>query len=139
MAAARHWISRFILIHGFVGMAPQGLAQQAGSSGTQTISLEVRVDDLDQQILRSPTPKKPFDLKEGGLGAFELVGRYGALDLDEASFPLYATLTASAQKAKAWGVGVNWHFTRAVKIAVNYERTTFTAVRLRATGSRRTP
>lgn len=75
---------------------------------------------------RSPAPKKPFDLKEGGLGAFEVVGRYGELHLDEAAFPVYATLTASAQKAKAWGVGVNWHFTRAVKIAVNYERTTFT-------------
>lgn len=74
---------------------------------------------------RSPAPKKPFDLKEGGWGAFELVGRYGELDLDESSFPVYATLTASAQKAKAWGVGVNWHFTRAVKVAVNYERTTF--------------
>jgi phosphate-selective porin OprO/OprP len=75
---------------------------------------------------RSPAPKKPFDLKEGGFGALELVGRYGELDLDEAAFPVYAALTASAQKAKAWGVGVNWHFTRAVKIAVNYERTTFT-------------
>jgi phosphate-selective porin OprO/OprP len=75
---------------------------------------------------RSPAPKKPFDLKEGGLGAIELVARYGELNLDEASFPVYATLTASAQKAKAWGVGVNWHFTRAVKVAVNYERTSFT-------------
>ncbi len=75
---------------------------------------------------RSPAPKRPFDLKEGGWGALELVGRYGELDLDEAAFPLYATLTASAQKARAWGVGVNWHFTRAVKVAVNYERTTFT-------------
>jgi phosphate-selective porin OprO/OprP len=75
---------------------------------------------------RSPAPKKPFDLKEGGFGALELVGRYGELDLDEASFPVYATLSASAQKARAWGLGVNWHFTRAVKVAVNYERTTFT-------------
>jgi phosphate-selective porin OprO and OprP len=74
---------------------------------------------------RSPGPRKPFDLKEGGFGALELVGRYGELALDEASFPTYATATASAQKAKAWGLGVNWHFTRAVKIAVNYERTTF--------------
>jgi phosphate-selective porin OprO and OprP len=74
---------------------------------------------------RSPGPRKPFDLKEGGFGALELVGRYGELALDEASFPTYATATASAQKAKAWGLGINWHFTRAVKIAVNYERTTF--------------
>jgi phosphate-selective porin OprO and OprP len=75
---------------------------------------------------RSPTPKKPFDLKEGGFGALELVARYGELSLDEASFPVYATSTASVQKAKALGLGVNWHFTRAVKVAVNYERTTFT-------------
>ena len=74
---------------------------------------------------RSPAPRRPFDLKEGGFGALELVGRYGELDLDRAAFPVYATLTASARKAKAWGLGLNWHLTRAVKIAVNYERTTF--------------
>ena len=80
----------------------------------------------EKNSFRSPTPKKPFDLKEGGFGAVELVARYGVLDLDEASFPTYATLTSSVQQAKAWGVGVNWHFTRAVKVGVNYERTTFT-------------
>jgi phosphate-selective porin OprO/OprP len=74
---------------------------------------------------RSPTPKKPFDLTEGGLGAVELVARYGELSLDEASFPTYATITSSAQKARALGVGVNWHFTRAVKVGLDYERTTF--------------
>lgn len=74
---------------------------------------------------RSPAPKKPFDLKDGGFGAVELVGRYGELELDEASFPVYATLAASAQKARAWGLGLNWHFTRAVKVTMNYERTTF--------------
>lgn len=80
----------------------------------------------EKASFRSPTPKKPFDLKEGGLGAIELVARYGELSLDEASFPTYATITASAQKAQAWGVGVNWHFTRAVKVGLNYERTTYT-------------
>lgn len=74
---------------------------------------------------RSPAPKKPFDLKEGGFGALELVGRYGELILDPAAFPVYASLTSSVQKARAWGIGVNWHFSRAVKVAVNYERTTF--------------
>jgi phosphate-selective porin OprO/OprP len=79
----------------------------------------------EKNSFRSPTPRKPFDLKEGGLGAVELVARYGELSLDEASFPVYATLTSSVQKAKAWGVGVNWHFTRAVKVGVDYERTSF--------------
>jgi phosphate-selective porin OprO/OprP len=84
---------------------------------------------------RSPAPKKPFDLKEGGWGALEVVGRYGELSLDDATFPTYATATASAQKARAWGVGLNWHFTRAVKIAVNYERTTFAGGAADASGA----
>jgi phosphate-selective porin OprO and OprP len=79
----------------------------------------------EKASFRSPAPKKPFDLKEGGLGAVELVARYGELSMDEASFPVYATVTSSAQEAKAWGIGVNWHFTRAVKVGVDYERTTF--------------
>jgi phosphate-selective porin OprO and OprP len=75
---------------------------------------------------RSPMPKRPFDLKEGGFGAIELISRYGQLHLDDASFPDYASSTSSVERAKAWGVGVNWHFTRAVKVGVDYERTTFT-------------
>jgi phosphate-selective porin OprO and OprP len=80
----------------------------------------------EKNSFKSPAPKKPFDLKEGGFGAIELIARYGVLTLDEASFPTYASLSSSVQQAKAWAVGVNWHFTRAVKVGVNYERTTFT-------------
>ena len=80
----------------------------------------------EKNSFRSPAPKKPFDLKEGGFGAVELMARYGQLDLDEASFPTYATPTSSVQQAQSLGVGVNWHFTRAVKVGLNYERTTFT-------------
>src|SRR3954468_25083493 len=82
----------------------------------------------EKNSFKSPTIKKPFDLTEGsrGFGAIELVARYGELNLDPASFPTYASLTTSVQKAKAVGVGVNWHFTRAVKVMVDYERTTFT-------------
>jgi phosphate-selective porin OprO and OprP len=80
----------------------------------------------EKNSFRSPMPKRPFDLKEGGFGAIELVARYGELSLDEASFPTYATITSSVQKARAAGVGINWHFTRAVKVSLDYERTTFT-------------
>ncbi len=75
---------------------------------------------------KSPAPRRPFDLEEGGFGAVELVARYGKLTADEASFPVYANLASSASLAKAWAVGVNWHFTRAIKVALNYERTSFT-------------
>jgi phosphate-selective porin OprO and OprP len=80
----------------------------------------------EKNSFRSPMPKRPFDLKEGGFGAIELVARYGELALDEAAFPTYATITTSVQKATAAGMGVNWHFTRTVKVSLDYERTTFT-------------
>ena len=80
----------------------------------------------EKNSFKNPMPKKPFDLKEGGFGAIELVARYGELDLDPASFPTFASLTSSVQNAKAWGLGVNWHFTRQVKVMVDYEHTTFT-------------
>jgi phosphate-selective porin OprO and OprP len=80
----------------------------------------------EKNSFRSPMPKRPFDLNEGGFGAVELVARYGELARDEASFPTYATITTSVQKARAAGVGINWHFTRAVKVSLDYERTTFT-------------
>jgi len=80
----------------------------------------------EKNSFRSPMPKRPFDLKEGGFGAIELVARYGELALDEAAFPTYATITTSVQKARAAGVGINWHFTRAVKVSLDYERSTFT-------------
>jgi phosphate-selective porin OprO and OprP len=88
----------------------------------------------EKNSFRSATPKRPFDLKEGGFGAIELIARYGVLSIDEASFPTYASVSSSVQEAKALGVGMNWHFTRAVKVGVNYERTTFTGGA--ATGNR---
>lgn len=74
----------------------------------------------------SITPKKPFDPLAGGWGAIELVARYGQIDFDDASFPFFASSSNSVTKAKAWGVGLNWYLARNVKIAVDYEQTTFT-------------
>ena len=39
---------------------------------------------VKQAGFRSPMPKKPFDLKEGGWGALEVAARYGELDPNEA-------------------------------------------------------
>jgi phosphate-selective porin OprO/OprP len=74
---------------------------------------------------RSPTPKKPFDLKAGTFGAVELAARYGELDVDDDAFPVFANPASSASKAKGLGLGVNWHLNRQIKVLVSYERTTF--------------
>ena len=74
---------------------------------------------------RSPTPKKPFDLKAGTFGALELAARYGELDIDDDAFPLFANPTSAASKAKGLGLGVNWHLNKQIKVLVSYEHTTF--------------
>ena len=79
----------------------------------------------EQAGFRSPTPKKPFDLKEGHFGAFEIAARYGELDLDDDAFPTFANPASAVTKAKAVGVGVNWHLNKQIKVVVNYEHTTF--------------
>ena len=79
----------------------------------------------EQAGFRSPTPKKPFDLKEGHFGALEIAARYGELDLDDDAFPTFANPASAVTKAKAVGVGVNWHLNKQIKVVVNYEHTTF--------------
>jgi phosphate-selective porin OprO and OprP len=79
----------------------------------------------EQAGFRSPMPKKPFDLKEGGWGAFEIAARYGELDLDDNAFPVFANPSSAVSKEKAVGLGLNWYLTKQVKVSVNYEHTTF--------------
>jgi phosphate-selective porin OprO/OprP len=74
---------------------------------------------------RSPTPKKPFDLKAGTFGALELAARYGELDIDDDAFPVFANPTSAASKAKSLGLGANWHLNKQIKLVVSYEHTTF--------------
>jgi phosphate-selective porin OprO/OprP len=79
----------------------------------------------EKNSFKSATPKKPFDPKGGTFGALELAARYSELSLDDATFPTFATLATSPSKAKAWAVGLNWCLARAVKVALDYEHTTF--------------
>ncbi len=79
-------------------------------------------------------PNHPFDLKTGGWGAFEVVGRFGKLNLDPEAFSQtpaaaglrYADPTKNAKDAREWGVGLNWYLNRNVKWVFDYEQTDFT-------------
>ena len=79
------------------------------------------------------TPSHPFDLKNGGWGAFELVARYGDLHLDPGTFNRnptagglrFASPITSAQEAREWGVGLNWYLNRDLKFVLDYEQTAF--------------
>lgn len=70
-------------------------------------------------------PSKPFSPGKGGWGAWELVGRYGELEIDGGAFPLFADPVVSARRAKSWTLGVNWYLTSNLKLVVNYLDTQF--------------
>jgi phosphate-selective porin OprO and OprP len=70
------------------------------------------------------SPDHPLDgTKTGGLGALELVARYGVLQTDPSAFPLFADPNTQPRRARAAGVGINWRLTRGIVFATNYERT----------------
>jgi phosphate-selective porin OprO/OprP len=74
---------------------------------------------------RSVIPKTNFDPAAGTWGAFELAARYSRLELDDATFPLFANPASAASAAEAWAVGFNWSLNRNVKLYLDYERTRF--------------
>lgn len=79
----------------------------------------------EDNSFKAVTPKQPFVLGGEGWGAFELTARYGQLDVDDDTFPNFANPGTAATKASSWGVGLNWHLNRNVKLSLNYEQSNF--------------
>jgi len=70
-------------------------------------------------------PNQAFALGNEGWGAFELLARYGELDIDDAAFPLYADPNTAASRARAWGLGLNWYLTSNLKLVFNHTHARF--------------
>jgi phosphate-selective porin OprO/OprP len=70
-------------------------------------------------------PAHPFVIDGEGWGAFELVGRYGELDVDDDAFPLFADPAIAASHARSWGLGLNWYLNANLKLAINHVQTDF--------------
>ncbi len=81
-------------------------------------------------------PARPFSPGAGHWGAFEAVARRGRLEIDEDAFPLFADADSAASSASTWGVGLNWHPTRNLKLAANYTHASFGHVQGGAAGRR---
>jgi phosphate-selective porin OprO/OprP len=79
----------------------------------------------EANAFKAVTPRNPFKFGSEGWGAFELTARYGELDVDDDTFPIFANPATAATKATSWGGGVNWHLNRNVKLSLNYEQTDF--------------
>ena len=79
---------------------------------------------------RNPTPRKPYAVNGPGLGAVELVARYGVQTIDDSAFAgtaanRLANPNASAREARDTGIGANWYFNRNFKLQINYDQTEF--------------
>jgi len=72
------------------------------------------------------TPRHPFDPRNGGWGALQVVGRFAELDVDKAAFPAFANLAFSASEAQAWSAGLNWYLNKNIRVNASFSRTTFT-------------
>ncbi|MFT3807485.1 porin [Arenimonas sp.] len=70
-------------------------------------------------------PARSFLAGGEGWGAFELVARYGELDIDDDAFPIYANADSAASRSRAWGIGLNWYLTSNLKLVFNHTRATF--------------
>ncbi len=72
------------------------------------------------------TPRTNFDWSKGTWGAFEVVGRYGHLNIDNNAFDSgFASRTSSISQADAWGSGLNWYPHKNFKLSLDYEQTRF--------------
>ena len=69
-------------------------------------------------------PLRPF-LKDGGLGAFEVVSRVGSLQIDQQAFNDGMAGASSARQAIAWGLGLNWYMSSNIKFAVDWDHTKY--------------
>ncbi|MCU1277024.1 MAG: oprP [bacterium] len=104
----------------------------AYNSGTQTLlanqAWQVQASVVvtgEHASYEGVQPRRPFNLRQRHFGALELAARYGELRVDNATFPAFADPTKSARAALEWAVQGNWHFTRLVKFALLFARTTF--------------
>ena len=78
------------------------------------------------------TPKTNFNLAAGTWGAFEIVGRYDQLSLDDAVFApdptqalSLADPAANPSEITTAGLGVNWYLSKALRASLNYFHTEF--------------
>ena len=81
------------------------------------------------------TPLHPFDPRSNQWGAWQVVARFGELAVDEAAFTKgFASSAASANKAQAWAVGLDWFLNKNLRANLSYSHTVFSGYTGAASG-----
>ena len=70
----------------------------------------------------APSVDKPFDLKKGTWGAWELAARYSTIDLNYAENSAVVANRVRGGEQDIWSAGVNWFPNPAVKFMLDYSR-----------------
>jgi phosphate-selective porin OprO and OprP len=128
-----YYVGSFGLFGEYI-MSSQEVQQAATGTGAGTIA-ELRHTAWqlaasyfltgEENSFKAVTPKKPLSPANGGCGAWEIAARMGELNIDDDAFAIYASPTASATKAFSWGLGLNWHLNKNVKVNLNYDQSDF--------------
>ena len=101
-------------------------ADLTSSAWQATVSWVLTGEDASYRgVTRPSRPFVPGKGGKGGVGAWELVGRIGKLEVDDAAFPVFADPAVSARSAQSWTVGVNWYLNSNLKLVANYLQTGF--------------
>jgi phosphate-selective porin OprO/OprP len=74
-------------------------------------------------------PDRPFSMKEGGWGAWEIGGRIGSVSIDGDAFNVIGgqrlAVNGSAEEALGYGAVVNWYLNQNVKAQLAYDHTEY--------------
>ena len=72
-------------------------------------------------------PKNVFNPDGAGWGALELVARYQENNIDDKAFAngFASSATYNSKSAQSWAIGANWYLSQNVKVAADYEDTSF--------------
>lgn len=81
----------------------------------------------EENSFKAVNPLRPVGGANGGWGAWEITARVSQLDVDNDAFPIFANPATAATEALSYGVGVNWHLNRNLKVTLNYGHTDFDA------------
>ena len=87
------------------------------------------------------TPLHPFSPRNHQWGAWQVVARYAALDVDNKAFVggVFADPTKSGSGAQAWSLGLNWYLNKNLRANLSYSHTTFDGYKGAAAGIAQQP
>jgi phosphate-selective porin OprO and OprP len=79
----------------------------------------------ERNSYKGVSPRRAFDPKGEGRGAWIVAARVSEVRIDGDAFPLFADLSRSVKRASAYGVGVSWNLAKGVRWMLDYNVTEF--------------